>query len=70
MKYVIGDSVCLKAPLTFLKTCDPMPMLRPPDLVALDEIGNVVGIRSSNILEVRFRKGTFLITIDQLVKNP
>ena len=69
MDYSIGDKVLLKVPLPFLKTCDPMPMLRPPDLVALEEIGDVVRIRSFDTVEVRFRRGTFLIPITHISKQ-
>jgi hypothetical protein len=44
-----------------LKTADPMPMLRPPDLVDLSEVGEVVALRPLGTVAVRFRRGTFLI---------
>ena len=66
MELSIGDKVVLKVPLAFLKTAENMPMLRPPDLVSPDELGEVVGIRSKKLLEVRFRRGTFLIPTDHL----
>ncbi len=62
----IGDQVSLKAPLPYLKTSDPMPMLRPPDLVSPDEIGEVIGLRNVDIAVVRFRRGSFLIPLDRL----
>jgi len=68
MTFSIGEKVSLKVPLAFLKSSDPMPMLRPPDLVALEEIGSVVGIRTFDTLEVQFRRGTFLIPINHLKK--
>lgn len=39
-----------------------MPMLRPADLVAGDEIGLVVEQRPLDLLAVRFRRGTFLFS--------
>lgn len=36
-------------------------MLRPPDLVGIDEVGLVVEERALQQLAVRFRRGTFLI---------
>ncbi len=62
----IGDKVFIAVPQKFLKTSDPMPMLRPPDLVSLDEIGEIIALRSLGMAEVRFRKGTFLLSLDQL----
>ena len=44
MKFEIKDKVKLIAPVSYLKTSDNMPMLRPPDLVAIDEIGEVLSI--------------------------
>ena len=71
MDLKVGDQVSIDAPLTYLKTADPMPMLRPPDLVSLDEYGEFVGLRANGVAEVRFRRGTFLIPLDRLVlKNP
>jgi hypothetical protein len=43
-----------------------MPMLRPPDLVDSDELGQVLAIKARNQLAVRFRRGTFLLEADQL----
>ena len=68
MKLEIKDKVKLIAPLSYLKTSDNMPMLRPPDLVAIDEIGEVVSIRSPKTVEIRFRRGCFLIDIDKVEK--
>ena len=62
----IGDKLRLKQQLSYLKTADPMPMLRPSDLVSLDEIGEVVALHPMNTVAVRFRRGTFLISLDQL----
>ena len=45
-----------------------MPMLRPPDLVAIDEIGEILSIKSPNTVEVKFRRGSFLIDIDKIEK--
>ena len=62
----IGDRLRLKEPLPYLKTADPMPMLRPPDLIEPGEIGEVVALRALGTLAVRFRRGTFLIPEDRL----
>ena len=62
----IGDRLRLKQQLPYLKTADPMPMLRPSDLVSLDEVGEVVALHPLNTVAVRFRRGTYLISLDQL----
>ncbi len=61
MSFKLGDKVFLGVSQSYLKTNDPMPMLRPPDLVSFDEVGSIVGLLPLNILEVRFRRGTFLL---------
>ena len=68
MKFKINQKVKLKAPLPYLKTSENMPMLRPPDLVAIDEIGEVLSIKSPETVEVKFRRGKFLIDINKLEK--
>jgi hypothetical protein len=65
-EFSVGDWVRITTRLTYLKTADPMPMLRPPDLVDGDEAGQVMALRAINLLAVRFRRGTFLLGADQL----
>ena len=68
MKFEIKDKVRLIAPVSYLKTSDNMPMLRPPDLVAIDEIGEIISIKSNVTVEIKFRRGCFLIDIDKIEK--
>ena len=68
MDFQINQRVKLIAPLPYLKTSENMPMLRPPDLVAIDEIGEVLSLKSPETVEVKFRRGNFLIDIDKLQK--
>ena len=68
MNFKIKQKVKLKAPLPYLKTSENMPMLRPPDLVAIDEVGEVLSLKSPETVEVKFRRGKFLIDIDKLDK--
>ena len=68
MDFIIKDKVKLIAPLPYLKTSDNMPMLRPPDLVAIDEIGEIISIKSPNTVEIKFRRGSFLIDVDRIQK--
>ena len=69
MKFEINDKVKLIAPVSYLKTSDNMPMLRPPDLVPIDEIGEIISIKSPDTVEVKFRRGSFLLDIDKIEKN-
>ena len=66
MEFSAGDKVSLQVPLPYLKTADAISMLRPPDLVSLDEVGVIMGIRPNNLLEVKFRRGNFLIPSERL----
>jgi hypothetical protein len=59
--WVLGSRVRLQHPQRYLKTADPMPMLRPPDLIDPEEVGEVVGLRAQSCVAVRFRRGSFLI---------
>ena len=68
MKFEINDKVKLISPVSYLKTSDNMPMLRPPDLVAIDEVGEILSIKSLDTVEVKFRRGTFLIDTDRIKK--
>ena len=68
MKFEVKDKVKLIAPVSYLKTSDNMPMLRPPDLVAIDEVGEILSLRSLDTVEVKFRRGAFLIDVDKLEK--
>ena len=66
MKFSIGEKVSLQVPMPYLKTVDTVSMLRPPDLVSLDEVGLIIGIRPKDLLEVKFRRGNFLIPAERL----
>ncbi|MBW3041745.1 NAD(P)H dehydrogenase assembly family protein [Prochlorococcus marinus] len=66
MKFSIGEKVSLQVPMQYLKTIDSISMLRPPDLVSLDEVGIIIGIRPNDLLEVKFRRGDFLIPAERL----
>ena len=68
MKFNIRDKVKLIAPLPYLKTSDNMPMLRPPELVAIDEVGEITSIKSPETVEIKFRRGSFLIDVDKIKK--
>ena len=68
MDFNIQDKVKLIVPLPYLKTSDNMPMLRPPDLVAIDEVGEIISIKSPSSVEIKFRRGSFLIDTDKIEK--
>ena len=68
MTFNIKDRVKLKAPLPYLKTSENMPMLRPPDLVAIEEVGEIISLISPETVEIKFRRGSFLIDVNKIEK--
>lgn len=59
--FSIGDRVCLASQPPYFKTADPMPMLRPPDLVAVGEVGIVTEQRLGGYWVVKFEHSTLLV---------
>lgn len=57
----VGDRVRLVAMPTFIKTAEPMPMLRPPSVVQLGEEGVILSRHPGGTWGVRFERGAFLI---------
>jgi len=69
--FAIGDQVRLSQQPPYLKTADAMPMLRPPDLLAVGAEGIIMEHRAGGYWSVRFQPGTFLLDSDYLEKvNP
>lgn len=59
--FSVGDRVTITTQPPYLKTADPMPMLRPPDLISLGEKGTILEQKSGDYWAVRFERGLFLI---------
>lgn len=57
----VGDRVRVIALPPYIKTADPMPMLRPPDLLRIGEEGVIFDRRPGGYWGVRFERGAFLI---------
>ena len=57
----VGDRVRLVALPAFIKTADPMPTLRSPDVLSIGSEGTVINQRPGNYWSVRFTNGTFLL---------
>ncbi len=60
-KLRINGKVRLIAEPPYLKTADPMPMLRPANLIALGEEGIIIDCRPGGYWGVRFTQGCFLL---------
>lgn len=60
-EFEIGAKVRVIALPAYVKTADPMPMLRAPDLITLGEEGIVLDLRPGGHWSVRFARGAFLM---------
>ncbi|WP_448601590.1 regulatory protein SipA [Thermoleptolyngbya sp.] len=66
--FQVGDRVRAIALPAYLKTAEPMPMLRPPDLIQVGEEGIVLDRRPGGYWGVRFARGAFLLEGQYLEK--
>jgi hypothetical protein len=62
----VGDKVRVTSLPPYLKTAEPMPMLRPPSAIAIGEEGIVVDRRPGGYWGIRFSKGAFLMECQYL----
>ncbi len=60
-EFAIGSKVRVVALPPYVKTAEPMPMLRPPDVIHIGEEGVVVDRRPGEYWSVRFANGAFLL---------
>ncbi|HAA31163.1 MAG TPA: DUF3148 domain-containing protein [Cyanobacteria bacterium UBA8553] len=60
-EFTIGERVKVIALPRYVKTAEPMPMLRPPDVIQLGEEGIILDRRPGGYWSVRFTKGAFLM---------
>ncbi len=59
--FAVGDRVRVIALPPYVKTADPMPMLRSPDLLTLGEEGTILDRRPGNYWSVRLTRGAYLL---------
>lgn len=60
-KFTVGERVKVIALPRYVKTAEPMPMLRPPDVIQLGEEGVILDRRPGGYWGVRFANGAFLM---------
>lgn len=65
-EFDIDSKVRLKIQPPYFKTADPMPMLRPPDVIQVGEEGIIVSRRPGGYWGVRFSRGIFLMDSEYL----
>jgi len=57
----VGQRVRVTALPSYLKTADPMPMLRPPSAIAVGEVGIILARQPGESWSVRFASGAYLL---------
>jgi hypothetical protein len=69
-EFAIGSNVKIITLPPYVKTADPMPMLRPAQLVKLGEVGTVIDRYPGDHWAVKFDRGNFLIGSQYLEADP
>lgn len=59
--FQVGDRVRIVALPPYIKTAEPMPMLRAPNLLAVGEDGVIMDRRPGGYWGIRFTQGAFLL---------
>jgi hypothetical protein len=59
--FKVGDLVKIIALPAYLKTAEPMPMLRSPDVLTIGAAGTVLDRRPGGYYGIRFNQGAFLL---------
>ncbi|AFY99140.1 regulatory protein SipA [Calothrix sp. PCC 6303] len=60
-EFKVGSKVRIVTLPQYVKTADSVPMLRPPDVVQVGEIGVVLDRRPGGYWSVKFSRGVFLM---------
>jgi hypothetical protein len=60
-EFNVGDRVRVIELPRYLKTAEPLPMLRPPNVIKIGEEGVIIDRRPGGFWGVRFSKGAFLM---------
>lgn len=60
-EFTVGEKIRVVALPPYVKTAEPMPMLRPRDVIRLGEEGIVIDRRPGGYWGVRFARGAFLM---------
>jgi hypothetical protein len=59
--FSVGDRVRVVALPPYVKTAEPMPMLRPPNVIEMGEEGTILDRRPGEYWAIRFNCGSFLL---------
>jgi len=71
-EFPIGSKVRVVSLPPYVKTADPMPMLRPADVIYVGEEGIVLDRRPGGYWGIRLTRGAFLIDSQYIesIENP
>uniref|UniRef100_B8HXS1 DUF3148 domain-containing protein n=1 Tax=Cyanothece sp. (strain PCC 7425 / ATCC 29141) TaxID=395961 RepID=B8HXS1_CYAP4 len=60
-EFAVGDRVRVVTLPAYVKTAEPMPMLRPPSVISLGEEGVILSREPGDYWSVRLQKGAYLL---------
>jgi hypothetical protein len=60
-EFKVGSKVRIVTLPPYVKTADSVPMLRPPDVIQVGEVGIVLDRRPGGYWSVKFTRGVFLM---------
>jgi hypothetical protein len=64
--FATGDRVRVIAIPAYVKTAEPIPMLRPPSVIQVGETGIILGRKFGNTWSVRLEQGAYLLDTQYL----
>jgi hypothetical protein len=64
--FSVGEQVRVIALPAYVKTAEPIPMLRPPDVIQVGEVGTILGRQPGNTWRVRLERGAYLLDAQYL----
>jgi hypothetical protein len=60
-EFAIGSQVKVTSLPPYVKTAEPMPMLRPAQVISLGEVGTILDRMPGDYWAVKFQRGNFLL---------
>ena len=61
IKIKVGDRIRIIELPPYIKTADPMPMLRPANLLTVGEEGTIIKANPGGYWSIRFTQGAYLL---------
>ena len=59
--FKVGDRIKVISLPAYVKTAEPMPMLKPPDVLTIGEAGTIMDRRPGGYYGIRFTQGAYLL---------